>query len=378
MYRRESSNRPGIEISRGRNTESILRELYQLYYSHSTCIEEPPDIQHREFAFQHFGSSSYVRHISFESYEELLDYLSERPPKHAYYSVAKYELPEAESMEEKGWLGSSLLFDLDLDHVKACEGLLFDAGSAVLMDDQCLVEGYRIALRLRTMIKRDLAPESLLLYYTGHRGFHIRVDCSGCETLDKHARRHIAKYFAGEDVVVQAIFPARRGTGGRKRSVEPAVPSPEDPGWRGWLAPFIRAEAPGALSLKQAYGRNWPSRLEELLREAAVPIDVMVTQDPTRLTRLLGSLNGKASLLVVEADRGFMPGKNLSPFYGETTIRYLVDSEPLRILGVDVSPRRGSEETLPAHVAIYLATKGVVELLEGEVFVGEGACGRPI
>jgi len=118
----------------------------------------PGDIIRREFAFQPFGLESYIRHISFKDEASLRMYIKSKTPKHAYHSVAIYELPEAPSMEEKGWLGSDLLFDLDLDHPGLC-------GSQVI-DDHCLVEGFKKAQLIAREYRRVLLLKDPC-YYIG-------------------------------------------------------------------------------------------------------------------------------------------------------------------------------------------------------------------
>ena len=373
MYRRGSS-KGSISVAAFKSPERLLEEAFRAYYSARPCLEEPPSIQYREFAFQFFGQQSYVRHISFESFDDLLGFLSERAPKHAYYSVALYELPEAGSMEEKGWMGSSLLFDIDLDHVSACEGSTVEVKGGVLLGDECLYEGYRLARKLASMIKRDLSVKKITIYFTGHRGYHVRTECRECLTLGRAERREIALYFAGEGVDPRMIFPDAS-----RRSARRAFPAPSDPGWRGWIAPVLRAKAPEARSLEEAFGRRWQSEVEEAVREAAVPIDVMVTQDPSRLTRLLGSLNGKGALLAVDVTGGARIGyEALSPFRGEVTVRFRAGIDGLRVLGVGLSARRGEEQPLPAGLAMHLIAKGIADPVGGVVRVGKSACGRPV
>ncbi len=384
MYRRGSSRRGrrvSLKISRDESLDHLIRKLYSVYYSLRPCIEEPPDIQHREFAFQPFDIDSYVRHISFESHEDLLDYLASRPPRHAYYSIARYELPEAKTMEEKVFLGAWLLFDLDLDHVEACEEYTLKLeGGESLLDDRCLLEGYRLMLRLERMINRDLSPEDTIIYYTGHRGFHMRVVCSECEDLDRNARKQIALYFAGEGIDITRLFPQqtiiRRGK--RKIRLDPAIPSRNDPGWRGWIGEALAAKAGSARGLREAFGESWEEVVLSVIREIAVPIDVLVTQDPSRLTRLHGSLNGKGHFIVSPVESGFKPSLRLTPFEGSLTVRFREEIDDLSLLGVSISSGRGVEEELPAGVALHLAWKGAVEILGGEVIVRASSCWRPL
>ncbi len=334
-----------------------LRGLYEAYYGLKPPIEEPESIQHREFAFQYFDSESYVRHLSFASLDELLDHLSSRPPLHAYYSVALYELPEARSMEEKGFMGAPLFFDIDVDHLEGCQG--------PLPSDDCLYEGLRAAMRLAAMAKRDLGARDTVVYFTGNRGFHVIAECSeDCMLMGREERREIAWYVAAEALDLDELFPAVRGG-----QYQPASPTPDDPGWRGWIAAHTPLPKPG---LVDSLGPDWRQRIAGVVEELRAPIDMQVTQDPTRLSRIRGTLNGKASLLVERVARGWRPDyRRLSPFHGSVVARCRQDLEgPL--LGYELGLREGEEAELPAGIAVTLYTKGLCELVEGEIVVRAG------
>jgi len=341
MYRRGSSKREKlVRVRRG----SGLEELFRAYYSLRPPIVEPLDIARREFAFQFFGSDSYVRHLSFPGLRELLDFLAEKAPRHAYYSVAFYELPEAPRMEEKGWLGSEVIVDIDVDHIEGCEG-------AAAYSDECLARGFAAAMKARRILERDFSvkPE---VYFTGNRGFHLIFSCDWCLKLGREERREIARYLAAEGLDLSLLFPAPRGRG--RRRLRPAMPKPEDPGWRGWLAREAAAEG-------WRPGQPPPPGL-------GVPIDHQVTQDPTRLSRLRRSLNGKGGMMVVTVTEGFTPSPRLSPFRGEVEVRALTGLEAT-VMGVELALKPGDVEVLPAYTAISLWARGLAEPVEGEVVV---------
>ncbi|MGC9210473.1 MAG: DNA primase small subunit domain-containing protein [Acidilobus sp.] len=323
--------------------EETLRELFQAYYSLDPPFILPKDMMRREFAFQPFGSESYVRHLSFKDEASLRTYIKSRTPKHAYHSVAIYELPEAPTMEEKGWLGSDLLFDIDLDHPGLC--------SSPVIDDSCLVAGFKMAQRVVKVV-RDLLGGRAMVYFTGHRGFHIRGKCEECFTLGKEERREIAKLVRGEGLDLSLVFPL----GGKAR---PAPPTPEDPGVRGLLAAELGAGGQ-RLSLDE---------LREAASRAFVDIDSMVTEDPTRLTRIPGTLNVKGPLIVTPLCDSFAPGPWMSPFRGELEARALKGLDQTRIIGYSVGFREGEELALPAPIALYLWSSGIVELRGGEIDV---------
>ncbi len=349
MYRRASRRERVYRVRGGLD----LKGLYHAYYSLRPPIGEPPRIQHREFAFQYFDSDTYHRHLSFDSIDAVLDHMIERPPRQAYYSVSLYELPEAKSMEEKGWMEAPLFFDIDVDHYDGC-------GSPVPTDD-CLLRGLEDAYRIVMIARRDLGAGEARVYYTGHRGFHVIVECPGCERLGRDERREIARYIAALDFEPSIVFPARP-----PRGFEPAAPTPGDPGWRGWIAGGLEDSHP---SLVRALGRRWVDEVYRIVEGLRVDIDLQVTQDPTRLTRLPGTLNGKASLLAVPVSRGWRPDyRLLSPFQGEVVAECRGDIEA-RTLGYPLACRRGEEATLPAQIGVMLDTKGLARVVGGEVVV---------
>ncbi|MEM4512180.1 MAG: DNA primase, partial [Acidilobaceae archaeon] len=101
-----------------------------------------------------------------------------------------------------------------------------------------------------------------------------------------------------------------------------------------------------------------------------IPIDKQVTVDPTRLSRIRGSLNGKASLIVSDIlDESFTPSFQLSPFRGEVSVKARVEVPSMRVLGREVSLRPGEEADLEAPIAVLLASKNAVEIVGGEVVV---------
>src|SRR2546430_2285279 len=95
-------------------TTHFLRDQFHRYYD--TMKPTLPDrFGRREFGFMFWTPGIVQRHLGFSKEEELKDFLASRVPTHAYYSSAYYENPNAPTMEEKGWLGADLTFDLDAD-----------------------------------------------------------------------------------------------------------------------------------------------------------------------------------------------------------------------------------------------------------------------
>ncbi len=351
MYRRHSRRRELVVRVRG---SLNLEELYRAYYSLRPYIREPEEIQRREFAFQYFSSDTYHRHLSFTSIDEVIDHMIKNTPRQAYYSVALYELPEAKSMEEKGWIGSDLFFDIDVDHLPGCD--------TPLPETKCLLDGLKMAYRIEKISRRDFGASEVKIYYTGHRGFHVVVRCEQCWNLGRDERREIAKYISAGDLDLTILFPPiwRKG-------MEPALPNIGEPGWRGWIAEALEGRQGG---VKTVLGSDWESRILEIIEDLSVKIDHQVTQDPTRLLRLEGAINGKASLLSKPVTRDWRPNhEDLSPFHGDVTVRCESEIPPGDYLGFKGGVRRGEELNLPASIGVMLESKGLCRVIQGEIIV---------
>lgn len=330
-----------------------LRAVYEAFYKNRPLLVLPADIEKREFAFQPWGSSSYVRHLSFSSLEDVYGYIASTIPLHAYYSLARYQYPDAPSMEEKGFEGAPLMFDIDADHFEGC--------NTQIVTDSCITRASEAADRLIRIVKRDLGAHSWSLYFTGHRGFHIIVDCAGCDLLGREERRAIAYYVAAYDVSLDSLFPLGSGR-------EPATPTPRDPGLRGWLGALIAERSRGQppVRLRDALGASVREALERLIAQIGIPIDLQVTQDTSRLLRIPGSLNGKTGLRVtpIQDPQRFRPTRRLSPLRGEASIvardNVYVDS----FLGDPLKLEKGRRYRVPAAVGVALASKGLADLVE--------------
>src|SRR5881628_4137548 len=105
-------------------TIAWIRDRFRRHYE-AAEIGLPPRFARREFGFMFWEAGMMQRHQSFKSGEGLRDFLARRTPMHVYYSSAYYETPGAPTMEEKGWLGADLVFDLDADHLPGGKALSY-------------------------------------------------------------------------------------------------------------------------------------------------------------------------------------------------------------------------------------------------------------
>ncbi|AHC51557.1 DNA primase [Sulfolobus acidocaldarius SUSAZ] len=301
----------------------IIYQIFRSYYENAV-LELPQDIELREFAYQPFNSDTYVRHLTFSSVDELKSFILSNVPLHLYFSAARYQIPSAKEMEQKGWLGSDLLFDLDADDICEINVRRFCDGMEILSETcdgeireiseitvDCINRVFENALVLKDILVQDFGLKPRI-FFSGNRGFHVRVDCyNEWANLESEDRREIAEYIMSPSPPYESN-------------------SESSPGWLGRFARGING----------------------------VKIDEQVTIDPKRLVRIPGSLNGKAGLKVVEIiNDKFEYGEYLSPFDGIVAFQSNLSGK-FNVLGHQIELRRGEVIKLSAKTGVYLALKG--------------------
>ncbi|MEZ0345975.1 MAG: DNA primase small subunit PriS [Infirmifilum sp.] len=353
-----------------------IPRLFKDYY-HKNFVAPPSSVEKREFAFTLFNTEGMFRHISFRNAEQLNRHLREKAPQHAYYSTAYYRDPSAPEMDDKGWEGADLVFDIDVDHIdtpckplhdswkcRSCgaEGWGFilkcpSCGSDSIerqtwVCDQCISVAREETLKLIDILEEDfgLTRAEMSVAFSGHRGFHVHVENKVVAELDQEARREIADYVRGLGIDPDLYME-------RVERLYRYKYSQGDPGWRGRIARLLglraQAEAPMA--------REELRRLIlECVEEARANIDEKVTMDVKRLIRLPGTLHGKTGLKVLpmtvqelEATdaRGILEESIALP---DEPVRVELDRWPRKILDHTITLRSG-ELQLPLYLAVYIA-----------------------
>ncbi len=385
-----------------KRNKQLIKQLFREHYK-GIELNLPSNFIMREFAFQTFDSETYIRHKAFRSTDELRDYMVKIVPKHAYFSSAIYEDPAAEDMDSKVWLGADLIFDIDADHVPGCEGSSINVclGRCLDYDElgmcrecegdyvgithitiECLEKAKEHLINLIDVLVNDFgfSKDRVKVYFSGHRGFHVHVECKGkWLKLDSSERREIVDYIKGVGIDVYILnLSIRRKGKGRKKTVIEVPPRIIDGGWRrrvakeilnlgiieGELVDFIRGVKP--LTRKPEYP---PLDYSELIHGLGIAIDEKVTIDIKRLIRLPNSINGKAGFKVVNIDidklSDFILDHALSPFHNYLMKVYIPFSFPqIRVIDIDIKGVEGEKLVLPGSVAMYLALKGLAFILD--------------
>jgi DNA primase small subunit len=395
----------------------IHQKFAEFYEENASRIEAPPSIRQREFGFMVFQENIMVRHKSFKDAEALRTYMKEAAPAHAYHSTAYYELPE-ERMENKGWLGADLYFDIDADHIAtkckethdqwtckdcgfggkgqpdvcpACGSRRFD--QRIWPCDECLGAAKRETIKLVEMLTAEFGftDDEVEVSFSGHRGYHVHVAAETARDMDAGARKELVDYITGTGLNT-ALF-----------SPEAAPPASQTAGWQSRIAngayEFLRTatakdleslgmkekRADSLLSNRQLVLKIWeksgPWRpvtgigKEELklfvnraVENTSSKIDTMVTTDIHRLIRLLNSLHGKTGWLKVAFPTStidaFDPLKGAVAFKRGEVKLYVEKTHRFRIGDEWYGGYENQRVELPTAAAVFLLCKDAAKLVD--------------
>jgi DNA primase small subunit len=212
-------------------TTTFVRREFHHYYER-TRPALPDRFGRREFGFMFWTPGIVQRHLGFTKEEELHGFLASRVPAHAYYSSAYYEEPGAPTMEEKGWLGADLIFDLDADHLP----------NAAKMSYAEMLEAVRakIVHLYDDFLHADFGFEekAMRIVFSGGRGYHVHVFDERVWSLGSHERREIVDWITGKGLDVDSVFresafDKKDFQGHTRIKTRVVAPMQDEPGWRG-------------------------------------------------------------------------------------------------------------------------------------------------
>jgi DNA primase small subunit len=394
-----------------KRTREYLTGRFRDHYRR-TELSLPPAADDREWGYIPWTEgpgTTMVRHRSLLSLGDLGEFLVGEAPRHVYFSAARYDDPGARSMDEKGWRGSDLVFDLDADHLPSVDP----------EDDYAeMLAACKDALgRLLDLLTEDFGFEDLTVVFSGGRGYHVHVRDPGVAGLSSPARREVVDYVRGEvefdDLVrTETVAGAGRSTPAEKRTL------PTEGGWGGRvqaeLATFVeellaadeetateRLLAVDGVGEKRAAAalravRNNPDAVAagnvdvhpafltvarqvaaDAVDRQSAPIDEPVTTDVRRLIRAPGSLHGGSGLTVERIDRdaldSFDPLRDAVPetFVG-SEVRVDVATSPgagpgdaaaVSLRGDSFTIEEGPQ-LLPEYVGVFLMARGRAEKVQ--------------
>ncbi|MEM2122866.1 MAG: DNA primase small subunit domain-containing protein [Candidatus Bathyarchaeia archaeon] len=352
--------------------EDFVKKWFGLYYRANIGDIMPPEgLSLREFGFIIFKGKTMLRHKGFRDPSELKKFINDIVPADAYHSSAYYERPEAE-MDEKGWLGSDLVFDIDADHLSlpcklkhdrwictnCCKSGMGSApencpecGGKIREEnwicEECLNTAKREVIKLVDFLMDDfgLSQEELQVNFTGHRGYHVHAISDKVRSLGREERKEVVDYVTGTGIDL-AFLDSHRGSD--------FFDAPN------WIMK-IRGRLDSKTSILKGK-KKLIKAIQEAINETSVEIDTVDTTDIHRLIRIVGTLNSKTGMRVVKIPLKridiFDPFKDAIAIKGDEAKMYVEEAPKFRLVDHEYGPYNKIKLDLPIEAAVLLACKG--------------------
>jgi len=371
---------------------SFLQKCFKEYYFNNfKYLELPSDISRREFGFMSFDSKM-TRHISFMNMGQLNVFLIQNVPADIYYSNSYYDFPTF-PINEKGLIGSDLIFDIDLkdlvlpcqkDHTyyickychdasnksrsycSVCKSTKID--STILPCGICLRNLKNETKKLISFLVTDFGinNKSIYVYFSGNNGFHITVIEKDYFNLDSKGRTEIVEYLMGKNFSITSL-----GVIQYKNKVKVKIPlSGLSYGWRNRISKNMKLFNINNNSFQKYVNRVggyliFKREVENITEKMGVKIDPYVTMDIHRVFRMPGSINSKSGLSKVRCDNldSFDPFSDASLFEDDANVDIDVKTNlEFRFKRKKYTLDKCST-TVPRSVGIYLILKNLANLI---------------
>ena len=403
-------------------TNEYLIQKFGGYYNSPaflSALEIPTNLEQREWGFIFFDAGDkkgMKRHTSFSTKDEVSNYIRSMNPRHVYYSTAYYSLPSAGTMQEKGWLGAELIFDLDADHIVRTAY------------DEMLRRVKEETFKIIDMLTCELGftQDDIHLVFSGGRGYHVHIEMPEVRGWGSSERRELVDYVCGIGLDPEIMLTGRGGTDKGKGAGHAgrinAANSPTPANVHSWhyryrlalleyltvlkhmkeedavdklaaikgiskdsakefveksLTPTItKLKKPESTIILSKSNRVLKTILTAddsdfptVLRGKAALTDEPVTTDVKRLIRAPGSLHGGSGFKVVSVDvkalDKFDPLIDPVCFGTKETKIDLMFPLKMPLLGNNYSLVKGIN-TVPEAMAIFLCARGIAEYVGGK------------
>ncbi|MDI6810313.1 MAG: DNA primase catalytic subunit PriS [archaeon] len=391
-------------------TRLFVKRKFKEYYSRAR-IELPKDFWMREWGFvlfdQYFPTKLVMRrHKSFTTNDDVVSYLRDNAPAHAYYSSALYQYPAAD-MVKKGLIGADLIFDLDADHI------ISEAEFKRYSYEEVLERVKEETVKLIDFLINDFGfcEEDIELVFSGSRGYHIHIKTDEVRGLGSRERREIVDYVmaTGLDMDIFKVKDLKKEKLSGEKLKIGFLLRPEGWGKRllkgliDFLHEIAEMEEERAIEVVKNAGEMERKKAEEIIRiakdetvmnrierglipefvkpiwegitktvtnavrvKSADRVDEPVTADIKRLIRLPTSLHGKSSLEVkplrIETFNEFDPVEDAVVFGDSPVEVRVVRDSSITLKGERYRVEEGEIASVPEHAALYFICRGVAEI----------------
>lgn len=420
--------------------QRFLKRLFQAYYRQKgKDMSQVNRFKNREFGVIPWDKQIMMRHMGFDNINSFSKFLIQEGPRHVYSSGTLYEHPDRSKMKKKHYLGCDFIIDIDVDHFYTpckddhdfwhckdcgkqgkglpgkkckCGSVKFETFSWIC--DRCL----EIAKKsIVTLVDDFLTPDfgledesEIKIAFSGHRGYHIKIENEKFRTLSSESRREISDYLEGNNISLDLlgfkevggiVYGLRKENIGWSKKIATKMElilnqpvselenSLEKVGLKGKLVQNVvnsRNDLLNALSSNsdrniwnvEGFGPvTWFKFMRGIIEEIGVEIDEPVTIDVHRLIRYPDSLHGKSGFKVQELTmaelENFYPLNETNESLDPIVFKSQSDTQKLKIVGSTVPVTKikdqaygpysqGETIEVPNHVAVFLLCKEVARL----------------
>ena len=418
-------------------SNTYLRRLFQAYYREkNSSLPIVNSFEQREFGFIPWDKQIMIRHMAFNKIEDLTKNLIQNGPRHVYSSGSLYLQPDNSDMNKKQYQGCDLIIDIDVDHFYTpckddhdqwyckecgesgkgmpnkcpkCKKMKFKTLNWIC--DKCLTIAKEEIIKL---VYDFLIPDfgikesEIKIAFSGHRGYHLKVENETIRVLSSEARRELVDYVTGENISFEILGLREIGYniyGLLKSNI----------GWSqkivvkienilinyskielehlllrfGLRRNFIKSFLNSKNEFLETISKNrnlwiipnfgmatWKTFLYGIVQEIGAEIDEPVTIDIHRLIRYPGSLHGATGFKVQEIELNELDNFNPLNEYEEKLDPIIFKSKifqkieiiepfvpPTTISGDIYGPyKKGETLEVPHHIAVFFLCKNVAKI----------------
>ena len=401
----------------GELRNAFIKQRFSRYYQQAD-IPGPTQLVQREFGVITERGGMW-RHLGFKDQQELQNFLRKQVPIHAYHSSTYYTKPTARTMDEKGWLGADLVFDLDADHLDDTENMsMEDMLAAVKIEFHKLLDSYLLG-------DFGFDEKDILIVFSGGRGYHAHVRDERVLGLNSHERREIVDFITRphaeiDPLIIKEIFSSKEFQGHVSSKYIYRLYPVDTPGWKGKvtysvidflnrteeldkaevLEELMRFKGIGDTLAKQIYKSLYEGKpgnrgldkirdnlnlepfssdkvrnsfINYIVKEMSVDLggetDEPVTSDIKRLIRLPGTLHGKSSLKVIpmdlEALKDFQPLRDaVWDGFAKDTVKISANSDAdIKLKDESFKITKGNKYDLPEYAALHFVCQKKADII---------------
>lgn len=188
-----------MELTQEQANGLVSKMIGEYYSKQEPASLAPERTEQREYGVGDFETKIRFRHLEFKNPADLKKYLAEKAPPFISCSMAYYKNPSFRPMENKGWIGAELVFDIDANDMKlSCQA---EHGSSWVCEN-CLKSVKEEVVKL---IEEFLVPDfgfskkEISINFSGNRGYHVHVNKESVLSLSGDARKQITEYMAAQE-----------------------------------------------------------------------------------------------------------------------------------------------------------------------------------